>query len=291
MSILSTARPAKEMTKENWVKAFLVGRSKTGKTESSITLPLVENKPLLALGLTPRTKATLRGYEHVHILEIIENRTETKKKVTGIEHRFIPEAWEKTNDVLTELWTIARSKEPFPYSGIIFDDSSAANRYAMNFILSLKKMKEGKVKETEKGIGGAPKWETHYVPHTMEMTRVIAGLLIPLPCHVVVCGHYDVFKNEDTNETFCEPAVYGKQLRSQMPSWFNEVYECITKYDFRTKKERYYWTTFGTGQKDFLGSTLNKQNKVWESPFEIDLSEPKAGFAKLLELSKRKEKK
>ena len=284
MSILASAKKASELTLENWIKALLLGKSKTGKTEGSVTLPLVEEKPILHLALTPRTRATLAGYPHVEILEIIEQQLETKKLVTGVQHNIVSEAWDKIYTVLTELWDIANSGKPFPYSGVVLDDSSTLNRYCMNFVLGLKTKKDGKIKETEKGIGGAPKWETHFVPHTMEMTKILAGLLIPLPCHIVVCGHYDVYTDDDTKLTLCQPAVYSRALRSVMPSWFNEVYETTAKHDPKEGRERYFWTTFGSGQKDFLGSTMNKQNKIWKSPFEVELDQKPAGFAKLAQL-------
>lgn len=285
-SLLSQTIDVKNILDEYLFKVLLVGQSKSGKTLSAVTIPLIDNKPILTIALTPRTRAAIAGLPNIQLLEIIENEVEERNGPEGKRYSVVPEAWDKINDVCVELWELARAGD-FPYSGILFDDVSAANRYAMNYILSLKKRDKAKkiFVDTEKGVGGSPMWEIHYVPHTMEMTRILASMLLSLPCHVIVCGHYEIYDNRDTGMSMAQPAVFSKNLRSQMPSWFNEVYECYS--ETRKGETKYYWRTHGTGTMGFIGSTLNKQNKLWSSPFEVNLDENPCGFVKLLELAKK----
>ena len=260
----------------SYYKWLLLGESKTGKTTALRTMP----GPRLAIGLTPRTRAALSGTPDTDLVEHFEEQSDTKRVRGTSDYSIVPQAWDGLWNTIVDLWELAHSSEPFPYRSIMLDDLSTANTIAMNHVLSLKK-KDGS--EVPKGLAGAPA-QAHYMPQMALMERLINGLFLTLPCHILVCGHMTFKDNEDTGISAYYPAVFGS-LRERVPSWFDEVYEADidqVRTSGSAARSRYIWRTIGYGQKQFLGSTLNRG--LWESPVEVDLTQSPSGIERLLSL-------
>jgi len=254
---------AKNQTYYKWL---LLGESKTGKTTAFRTFPGKK----LAIALTPRTRAALIGTPDLDLVEHFEQQSSVKKVRGTPEYSIIPRAWDELWTTIVDLWELAHSDEPFPYQSILLDDLTTANTIAMNHVLGLKK-KDGS--EVPKGLAGAPA-QAHYMPQMSLMSRLINGLFLTLPCHILLCGHMTFKENEDTGVSAYYPAVYGS-LRESIASWFDEVYE--TQHEYKKGISRYVWRTLGYGQKQFLGSTIGVP-----TPFEVNLSESPAGVSKIL---------
>jgi len=103
-----------------------------------------------------------------------------------------------------------------------------------------------------------------------------------LPCHYVINGHFDLEKDEDDGKIKILPKI-TRSLRTEFPSWFNEVYFCHREQGTEGKVH-YYWTTAGTGKYDFFKSTLNNKQRYWKDPIEINFDDSPVGFERLLQL-------
>ena len=256
-SILEKAKPAAdiEMSKNYLIKACLLGPSGSGKTQSSITLPLLEGKPILLIDFDGRSE-TVIGEPNVNVLRLYEEDPKS------------PRAWDDAEALRKELWALAR-KGDFPYSGVIEDGLSAMGNIAMNSAL---------VTDAKRGLGGAPAMQ-HYIPQIYYLKTHI-GAMRNLPCHYVLNAHIDVFTDEEGGMRLLPKVT--KSLRTELPSWFNETYR--THSENVKGETHYYWTTSGTGLYDFMKSTINNKGKYWKDPFRIDFSDPLVGFKKLMKL-------
>ncbi len=238
--------------RQTFYKWLLLGESKTGKTTAFRTFPGKK----LAIALTPRTRSALVGCPQLELVEHFEQESNIKRLRGSQEYSIVPKAWDELWTTIVELWELAHTQDTkFPYESILLDDLSTANVIAMNHVLSLKK-KDGT--SVPKGLGGAPA-QAHYMPQMSLMSRLINGLFLTLPCHILVCGHMTFKENPDTGISAYYPSVYGN-LRENIASWFDEVYE--TRRDFKQGKTSYIWKTAGYGQKQFLGSTIGVKNNL-----------------------------
>src|SRR3972149_3968576 len=99
MTILETAKPAEEASRESYlIRALLVGKPGSGKTTSAgLTLP----RDLLVIDYDNRSEP-LAGIPGIKIIKILPNTRE-------------PMTWKDKVERLTEeLWSAARKKE-LPY--------------------------------------------------------------------------------------------------------------------------------------------------------------------------------
>jgi len=257
LSILDRAVDAKEIgvTEDYLIKAALLGPTGTGKTQSSITLPLKDDKPILLIDFDGRSE-TVAGEPHVVVLKLFDPDPAS------------PKAWNEGEQVRTELWAQARSGD-FPYSGVIEDSLSMMARIAMNFALTL---------DNKRGLGGAPA-KQHWNPQIHALVRHINSMRM-LPCHYVITGHFDLLQDEDDGKLKILPKI-TRSLRTEFPSWFNETYY-THREGGKEGKVLYYWTTAGTGKYEFFKSTLNNKQKYWKDPIAIDFDKPPVGFERLL---------
>jgi len=267
MPILDRAQPATKLRKDPKVKALLVGPSKSGKTTSACTIMEALPKDQRALLVDVDLRASsVYGTPNLDIIQI----TEPDPRV--------PTAWRDLTMLKTELWTQVRSSK-FTYGAVIVDGLTKLNTFAMNYVLTLRTT-SGQAVAT--GLGGAPA-QPHYTPQMQELSRFVNSF-IPLPCHVIFTGHLDLYKDEHLGTLQYFPRVYGK-TRTEIGSWFDETYLCNRRSPAKNTII-HEWITTGTDRTDFLGSSINKLGKLWDSPVELDLDKSPAGFAKILELSK-----
>jgi hypothetical protein len=85
-----------------------------------------------------------------------------------------------------------------------------------------------------------------------------------------------------TNRTEWWPNVFGRGLRNELGSWFDETYGAYRERE--DGQYKHYWQTGSDRKLSFLGSTLNKLNKHWKDPIPINFDEEPTGFESLLEL-------
>ena len=255
MSLLNSAAPPKDH--ENYlIKALLVGPSKGGKTTSALTLP---GKKLLIDIHSKRSQASV-GFEDVEIISLVPD---TKRP---------GDPWNQLEDLVVELWDEA-NEGSLKYDSIILDDLSGMKRLCMDSCLRIM-VSGGKTLAT--APGGGPS-QAHYGPHIFKTDQLI-NRIIPLPVHIVFTGHVYTFEDDLTNKLESWPNVYGRGLRSEIGSWFDETYYAYAD------EGKHYWRTESDRTYSFLGSTLNHLHKFWDpsKPIEIDFDAPPTGFADLL---------
>lgn len=248
-----------------FIKGFLGGPSGSGKTQSSITLPLVESKPLLLVDYDNRWE-TVRDEIESGLVKLVTIYDPDPNS---------PKGWDQAERLRKELWAAARGE--FPFSGVIEDGLTSMLRLAMNSALTLR----GKDGRDSTGLGGTPS-QGHWGAQIMYLHRHINSVR-NLPCHYILTGHFDIEKDEDDGKIKVMPKV-TRSLRTEVPSWFNEVYNCYRIAD--KDRIRYFWMTGGTGTYEFFKSTLNNKGRYWKDPVEIDFSNPPVGFERLIALRK-----
>ena len=263
-SVLKTAIPATQMeiTQNYLIKGCLMGPSGSGKTQSSITLPLSADKPILLIDYDGRAE-TVAGEEHVEVIKLYDTDPDS------------PKAWDRGEDLRNELWVLARSGD-FPYSGVIEDALTMMATVAMNSALTL----TGKDGTLKRGLGGAPA-KQHYMPQIQYIKKHINSMR-NLPCHYVLNCHFDLLPMDEGNELKIVPKI-TKSLRTEVPSWFNEVYFCYRE-EGQPGKINYFWNTTGTGSHEYFKSTLNNKQRFWEGDIQVDFDKTPVGFGKLLSL-------
>jgi len=255
--ILETAQPAEELEldpEKYKIKAFLAGRSGSGKTQSAITLP---GRKLL-LDHDNRSE-TVAGTPNLEIIKILEPEPRS------------PRAWQKAEAILTEINT-AITKKTFPYDAIIPDGLTMMGRHSMNWSLLL---------DPGRGLGGAPARQ-HYLPQMDTLSKYVLRMLA-LPVHVCITGHMELFEDEEMGGHKLYPKITGK-LRSEVENWFNECYFCYRRKGEKGEGTRYYWMTAGSGREEFFKSSMNSLGRFWNDPIPLDFSKGKpVGFQDLLE--------
>ena len=265
MSILEKAREAQEISRKDFrFKALLMSPTGGGKSTLATTIPGRK----LVLDYDGRSESLI-GMPGVKVLQ--EPFTEPNPKS--------PSAWQVAEKVKEELWSASR-KGLLEYDVVIEDGLSSMNRICMNWALLL---------DPKKGLGGSPA-KQHYGPHIKNLTDHIISM-IALPVHYVLTGHFNLSEDEETGAIAYLPKVYGKQMRTDVPGWFNEVYYCYHSTDEKSKREKYHIHTAGFGRYDFMKSALNQLGKYWDNPIEVDFDSPPIGFARLLDLRFGKEEK
>lgn len=257
MGILEETTPAEELDYKTYkIRALLSSPgSGAGKTTAACTAP---GKKLL-VDIDNRAEA-IAGFSHVEILRCHE-----------IDSRS-PRAWDRLVKVKKELWALARKPEEFPYDTVIIDGNTALFRVCMNWSLLL---------DSKRGLGGSPA-QQHYGPQMKNTSDWITSIL-GLPCHVIFTGHENMVEQEGGQLACWLPKVTGK-LATEVPKWFNETYYCWR--DQRIKdgktKHKFFWSTQGTGKREYLKSSLNQLQKYWNDPIEVDFSKEFTGFEALL---------
>lgn len=256
MTLLESATPPRD-PEGYLIKALIVGPSKGGKTTSALTLP---GRKLLVDIHSKRSQAAV-GFENIEVISLKPDPKHPAKP------------WNALEDLVLEIWD-ALEEDKFPYDSVIFDDLSGMKRLCMDSCLEI--MASGG-KKLAKAPGGGPS-QAHYGPHIHKTDQLI-NRIIPLPLHVVFTGHVYTFEDELTNKLESWPNVYGRGLRSEIGSWFDETYYAYEE------KGNHYWLTSSTRAYSFLGSTLNHLHKYWdpEESIKIDFESPPVGFEDLLQ--------
>ena len=264
-------------------KGMLVGPSKGGKTTLSVTLPQKEGKPHLLIDTDNRWQS-IAGTKGVEVLSVMDLASSQSIKpgmtVDDISTDSMVRAWSILNDINNELWLSARKGEhDFPYSSVISDGLSSLNRLALIFVLSLKEKADGT--EMSYGLAGAPA-KQHFGPQMHILSQLLFSLKA-LPCHYILTGHLELFEDKKKGTIFWLPRIIGN-TRNEIGSWFDETWECESRPNNEKGTQTYIINTFGSGTRKFLGSSLNKQGKVWKPPVEFNLSESPCGIEKLISL-------
>jgi len=245
-----------------WWKGALLGPTGSGKTQALASLPQSKEKPGLLIDWDGRWE-TLREQVEAETIKVINLFDPDPKS---------PKAWDNGEIVKRDLWALAH-KGDFPYSFVAEDGLSQMGRMAMNSALLL---------DSKRGLGGAPAVQ-HYMPQIQYLVNHINSMR-NLPCHYIINGHFDLITDEGDTEGGEKLKVLPKitkSLRTEFPSWFNEVYYCW-RLEAKGGRVRYYWTTAGSGKFDWFKSTMNTRQKFWRDPIELDFDHPPVGFERLL---------
>jgi hypothetical protein len=225
------------------LKLLLGGPTGSGKSTACTTIP---GKKLFID--TDGRKEALMGYPDVEVIDCYEPDPKS------------PTAWMKVEDIKKEIVAQLR-KGTLPYSTIIEDGLSSLNRYCMNWALLL---------NPARAMGGAPV-EGHYGAHGVNLMNHILGM-IALPIHYVLTCHWNIV--EDGGKVIYLPKTWGKQLRTEIPTVFTEVWLATRTKDAGENRANYQLYSAPVGGYDFLKSALNRQEKWWKDPIGIDLDAP-----------------
>lgn len=259
-SILSEARPAEDVTRdEHRFRCFMVGETGSGCTTSLVTLP----GKILVIDYDRRA-SSLAGLPNIEVLACHEPDPKS------------PKAWARAMEIRREIWSQIRNHK-FPYDAVCEDGLSSMNRICMYWSLLL---------DPKRGLGGSPA-QQHYGPHIKNLSDHIISM-IALPVHYILTGHFNIVTDPEGNSKYL-PKVYGAQMRTDIPTWFDETYLSYKRPKTRKTGTEYLWHTEGFGKFEFFKSSLNQRGKYWENPFKLDLEEETAGFKKLLDLRFGKE--
>lgn len=267
MTILEQAKPITEFHEAFYFKGLLVGDSGTGKTEAALTLA----GPKLLIDTDCRSA----GLDH----------KDTSIIQFPINDKLPAKTWNDLVKLKEELWILARSDKPFPYSAIIFDGLSSLGDIAMRWALELTGTAGDPM---NKSPGGGPA-RPHYGPQMTQMQRFIFGV-IPLPCHIIFTGHVEAREDQTTGKIHFYPKIIGN-IRNGISSWFNETYQTFRKRD-KDKVLRYYLDTCGDENRlNFLKSSINRPfGSLWKDHIEVDLTKKPAGLNKLINLYEERRK-
>ena len=250
--LLEKAKPPVD-PEELFIKALLVGPSKTGKTTSAMTLP---GKKLLID--TDLRSDSIVGVPDVDVLQIV------------LDPKSLTKGWGECEKVVEELWGQVKANK-LAYDAVIFDGLSSMRRLCMSHCLTLTGSGAQKLTTSP---GGGPS-QAHYGPH-IHLTEKLINKALPLPMHVLFTGHFYNFEDSSTNKMEWFPWVFGSGLRNEIGSWFNECY--VTS----RRLKKFQWQTIADSKLTFIGSSLNRLGKYWVDPIEIDFSKPLVGFADLI---------
>ncbi len=249
------------VNKTNYLyKVYLAGRSGTGKTQGTMSLP---GRKLL-IDIDNRAEA-FRDWPGVKIIECHDPDPKS------------PKAWDKLRKVQAGIIKDIKNDD-FPFETIIYDGLTMMGRIAMNWALLL---------DSKRGLGGSPA-KQHYGPQMDTLSRFVISSLT-LPRHICYTGHVELHEDQDGGPALFYPKITGK-LRTELPNWFNESYMCYRNED-KEGKMVYKWLTKGGGKYEFFKSSLNTLGKFWEDPVVIDFDKKIVGFEDLLERRFGKEEK
>ncbi len=255
MTILDERIKATDMSLEAenyYIRAFLAGGSKSGKTTSAMSIP---GRKLL-IDVDGR-KASVVGWKDLEIMPA------NFEKLQG-------QGWIRLDNIKKDLFRLSNAKT-FPFDAIIFDGLTSMGRFAMRSALLL---------DPKRGLGGTPA-EHHWFPQMFMLTNFIKDTL-SLPCHIIYTGHLDLIEDKKAQSIQYLPKITGK-LRTELGSWFDETYLCSRRRGKEGEYE-YSWNTIGSGKYDFLGSSMNLLGEYWKSPFPVKPKTDLWGFGKLLSL-------
>lgn len=259
-TILDSARPvdAEHIDPANYrIRALLAGETGSGKSTGALTLPgrklIIEYDNRLAsiMGSSLLT-------ENDKVIQILERTPKT------------PKAWIRAEALREEIVSSIRDKT-FLYDAIIEDGLTSLNRICMYWALIL---------DGTYGLGGSPA-EHHYGPQIKNLGDHLVAMS-GLPVHYILTCHFDTREDRRGNFIGVFPKVYGKQQRSEVCTWFNEVYYCLSSPDPKTGRATYKWWSTHYGEYELQKSALNREGNYWESPVQVNLNEPFPGFKKLM---------
>lgn len=255
--ILDEARKAEDLNYSTYKLRCLLSSpgSGAGKTTAACSLP---GRKLL-LDIDNRAES-VAGWPDVEIVSCHEADPRS------------PKAWDRLEKIKRELWSLGRKPESFPYDGVIVDGNTALFRVCMNWSLLL---------DPKRGLGGCPA-QQHYGPQMKNASDWILSVL-GLPCHVIFTGHEDKVEMDGGQLACWLPKVTGK-LATEVPKWFNETYYCWRESQPKGGKvgHRFFWSTQGSGRREYLKSSMNQLQRFWNDPIELDFDKEFVGFEDLL---------
>ena len=127
-------------------------------------------------------------------------------------------AWERRSQLIDSL---TLNKQPLPFKTLVLDSLTMFSHYIMeDYIIR----SQTGIKRALPGINALQDYQL-YDKH---MTRILVGML-SLPCHVVVLGHMETVKDENTGIIKHQPLASGQKLVGKLPAWFEEVY--VARFD------------------------------------------------------------
>lgn len=122
-------------------------------------------------------------------------------------------AWEARSRMIDEF--IAAKKE-LPFKTLVIDSLTMFSHYIF----------EDYVFRSQLGIkrSGTNYSQQDYGLFASHMTRILTGILSQVRANVVVLGHIETSKDENTGIIKHQPLVPGQKIASMLPAWFEEVY-------------------------------------------------------------------
>lgn len=198
---------ASELTGANYFKGLVYGDAGTGKTVLASQFP----GPIEYWDFDGKISSAVRYLPTIGKKDQLEQIDVYQFSSLPPKER-IP-AWEKRSQMIDQLQL---TKQPLPFKTLVLDSLTMFSHYIMeDYILR----SQPGIKRALPGINALQDYQL-YDKH---MTRIITGLL-GMPCNIVVIGHIETQKDENTGAIVRQPLAAGAKLVGKLPAWFEEVY-------------------------------------------------------------------
>lgn len=202
---------ASELSGSNYFKGLIYGDAGVGKTTLACQFP----GPIEYWDFDGKISSAVRYLPTVGKAEQLKAVDVHQFAKLSMEQR-IPE-WEKRSKLIDNA---LQAKAKMHFSTLVIDSLTMFSHYLM----------EDYVFRSQKGIKrvGTQYSQQDYGLFASHMTRILTGLLGQVEAHIVVLGHIDEAKDENTGIIVRKPLVTGQKISPLLPAWFEEVYVART---------------------------------------------------------------
>ncbi len=205
---------ASELAQENYFRGLIYGDAGSGKTCLAAQFP----GPIEYWDFDGKLSSAVRYLPTLGKAALLEQIDVHQFASMPLKER-IP-AWEKRSRLIDECITAGK---PPPFKTLVIDSLTMFSHYLF----------EDYVFRSQLGI---KRVGTHYSMQdyglfASHMTRILTGLLGQLKANIVVLGHIETQKDENTGLVRHQPLVPGQKIAAMLPAWFEEVYVARTLSD------------------------------------------------------------
>ena len=197
---------ASELSQENYFRGLIYGDAGTGKTCLAASFP----GPIEYWDFDSKLTSAVRYLPSIGKAEQLQQIDVYQFGGLPVKER-IP-AWEARSRLIDAA---VAAKQPLHFKTLVLDSLTMFSYFLM----------EDYVNRSQLGIKRAANSysQQDYGIFASHMTRILTGILT-LKANVVVIGHIDTDKDENTGMIVRKPLVTGQKIAPLLPAWFEDVY-------------------------------------------------------------------
>lgn len=197
---------ASQLTQENYFRGLIYGEAGVGKTCLASSFP----GPIEYWDFDGKLSSAARYLPSIGKAEQLEQIDVYQFSELPLAQR-IP-AWEIRSRLIENA---IATKQPLHFKTLVLDSLTMFSHHIM----------EDYVFRSQLGIKriGSNYSQQDYGLFASHMTRILTGLLT-LKANIVVLGHVDTDKDENTGVIVRKPLVTGQKIAPLLPAWFEDVY-------------------------------------------------------------------